>query len=64
MKDRVIFENRQIDPLVLSVLGLPFVQAMSITKPIKRKSPKIGRNEICYCGCGLKRKSCPFTRKD
>jgi len=64
MKDRMISENRQINPLVFSVLGLPFVQAMNITKPIKRKSPKIGRNEMCNCGCGFKRKFCPLTRKD
>lgn len=30
--------------------------------PIKRKSPKIGRNEPCGCGSGIKNKKCCNTK--
>ena len=27
-------------------------------KPVTRKSPKVGRNDLCPCGSGLKYKKC------
>lgn len=29
-----------------------------VTKAIVRDSPKIGRNELCFCGSGKKYKKC------
>ncbi len=32
--------------------------AKDIVMPIKRDTPKVGRNDICLCGSGKKYKSC------
>jgi preprotein translocase subunit SecA len=33
-------------------------QAIPVTAPLRRKSPKVGRNELCVCGSGKKSKRC------
>ncbi len=35
-----------------------FVDGKIVNQPFRREQPKIGRNDVCYCGSGKKYKKC------
>jgi SEC-C motif domain protein len=39
-----------------------FIDAKEIQNPIRRETPKIGRNDACHCGSGKKFKKCHGAR--
>ena len=40
------------------------VPLQEVQRPIKRKTPKIGRNQPCPCGSGLKYKKCCLNKEE
>ncbi len=47
-----------MNPTAKRLLESKVFKRAKITQPILRDSPKIGRNQKCYCGSGLKYKKC------
>ena len=58
MKDKYL-ENIFQEAHELSKLG---VGVRNYREPVRRESKKIGRNEPCGCGSGLKNKKCCRTK--
>lgn len=46
------------DIVTYVVKGRNPVASIPVTKPFKRKYPKVGRNELCPCGSKIKFKRC------
>lgn len=49
------------DPGFMRLL-LGGLRTRSATEPVERDRPRLGRNDRCYCGSGLKYKRCCWTK--